>query len=500
MKKKLFLSIFSLFIACIVYLPPASSGPTEEPLARLSEQTEECLECHQTFSPGIVEDWLSGHHAQTTPAQAMKEPEWKREVSSTSIPESLQNVAVGCHECHSLNADKHEDNFEHFAYRINVLVSPNDCATCHSKEKKQYMEGKKAHALVNLQKNPVYTTLVETITSKKQNQGGNLTRLQSSYNAKAETCYACHGTEVEVKGTRTVVTDLDEIEVPVLTNWPNQGVGRVNPDGSLGACTACHPRHSFSVEVARKPETCSQCHLEPDLPAWNVYRESKHGNIYYSKQDEWNWTNIPWVLGKDFKAPTCAVCHNSLLINSEGDVIVERSHDFGARLWVRIFGLIYSHPQPQSGQTYTIANKDGLSLPTTFDGEMASDYLLDEAAQATNFQKMKRVCTSCHSTDWTEGHFSKFHVTVKEADNMALAGTQLLLRAWDKGLADKSNPFDEVIEHKWLEQWMFYANSVRYASAMSGPDYAAFKNGWWNLTKNLLEMKYYIDMHKQKNF
>ncbi|HIC98731.1 MAG TPA: CBS domain-containing protein [Pyrodictiaceae archaeon] len=31
-----------------------------------------------------------------------------------------------------------------------------------------------------------------------------------------------------------------------------KGVGRVDPDGSLGTCTACHPRHQFSVEYARK--------------------------------------------------------------------------------------------------------------------------------------------------------------------------------------------------------------------------------------------------------
>jgi hypothetical protein len=78
---------------------------------------------------------------------------------------------------------------------------------------------------------------------------------------------------------------------------------------------------------------------------------------------------------------------------------------------------------------------------------------------------------------------------------MVLAATQLLLEAWDKGLADKSNPFDETIEHKWILQWLFYANSLRYGSAMSGPDYAAFKNGWWELTKNLHEMKQLINKH-----
>jgi len=52
----------------------------------------------------------------------------------------------------------------------------------------------------------------------------------------------------------------------------------------------------------------------------------------------------------------------------------------------------------------------------------------------------------------------------------------------------QQNPFDETIERLWIKQWFFYANSVRYASAMGCPDFATFKNGWWELTANLHEM------------
>jgi len=77
---------------------------------------------------------------------------------------------------------------------------------------------------------------------------------------------------------------------------------------------------------------------------------------------------------------------------------------------------------------------------------------------------------------------------------MVKAATDLMLDAWNNKCADQSNPFDEAIEQKWIEQWLFFANSVRYASAMIGPDYAAFKNGWWALSKNLMEMKDYIEL------
>jgi hypothetical protein len=66
----------------------------------------------------------------------------------------------------------------------------------------------------------------------------------------------------------------------------------------------------------------------------------------------------------------------------------------------------------------------------------------------------------------------------------------LLFRAWDSGLAEKANPFDEEIEKTWARQWLFYGNSIRYASAMTGAfDYASFKNGWWELSEKLQTMK-----------
>ena len=148
--------------------------------------------------------------------------------------------------------------------------------------------------LGNLRNNPVYSTLVETIISLKTVEDSKVVPQKASDYTAWETCYACHGTEVKVSGTEEVETPLGRITVPKLENWPNQGVGRLNPDGSLGSCTSCHPRHGFSIAVARKPYTCAQCRLEPDVPAWNVYKESKHGNILASLGHDWDWEAVPW--------------------------------------------------------------------------------------------------------------------------------------------------------------------------------------------------------------
>lgn len=484
----LVLCLFTAEHTALSAKPPVPKGPA------VSSETEACIGCHEQVTPGIVADWRKSRHAVTLPSDALRKPPLQRRVSAKSIPAPLASQTVGCHECHSLNLDRHGDAFEHYGFRIQVVVSPNDCRTCHPVEAEQYGNSKKAHAIKNLMDNPVYRLLVRTITGAKTFNRGKISTREPSDKTLHETCLGCHGTVVEAKGLQKVNTTMGEIEVPRLTNWPNQGVGRRNPDGSLGACSSCHPRHSFSIEIARKPHTCGQCHLEPDVPAYNVYKESKHGNIYQSKERTWNFSNVPWVLGSDFTAPTCAACHNSLITSPSGDIIAERTHNFGDRLWVRIFGLPYAHPQPRSGNTTVIRNADGQPLPTTFANVPASSHLIDKAEQDKRKAKMTGVCNACHASTWTKGHFDKFDNTVLETNAMTLAATGILQEAWKRGVEDKKNPFDETIEQLWVRHWLFYGNSIRYASAMTGaPDYAAFKNGWWELMRNMTVMKDTLD-------
>ena len=478
-----------LLLLCIFISIPSIIYAQEQKLTQFSEQTQECLSCHSTYTPGIVEDWLKSRHAVTTPESALKSAPINKRMSATNIPANLLKNSVGCYECHSLNADIHKDNFEHNGYKINVIVTPNDCSTCHPEELKQFSGSKKANAHDNLLKNPVYHTLVDSITGVKRLEQGKLITDKPTDQTLNDVCLGCHGTKVEVLGMKKISTAMGEMEVPNLTNWPNQGVGRINPDGSKGSCASCHTRHRFSIAEARKPYTCAQCHAEPDVPAWLVYKVSKHGNIFQSNQEKWNFDNVPWVLGKDFTAPTCATCHNSLIVSPDGEVIAQRSHDFGARLWVRIFGLIYSHPQPKSGDTTVIKNSNGQTLPTSFDGKPASEFLISKDEQLKRKDIMTGVCKACHSSNWVEGHFKRFDSTVAEADKMVKAATDLVSEAWKRKLADPSNPFDEGIEHMWINQWLFFANTVRYASAMTGAyDYTGFNLGWWEMSRNLVEM------------
>jgi hypothetical protein len=418
------------------------------------------------------------------------------------VPEPLRKVAVGCAECHTLHPDLHPDAFDHNGFRVHTVVSPRDCATCHPVEASQYDENLMAHAHGNLKKNPVFNHLGDAINGIQMLEDGRLSLQPPDARTEADSCLHCHGTVVELKGVKERETALGEMAFPVLLGWPNQGVGRVNPDGSRGSCAACHTRHGFSIEVARKPDTCSQCHHGPDVPAFPVYKVSKHGNIYSSLHKDWDFQAIPWKPGKDLTAPTCATCHVSLLADESGEALVERTHRMNDRLPWRIFGLVYAHAHPRSPDTTVIRNRAGLPLPTELTGEPATGFLIDEKEIASRLQTMKRVCGGCHSQPWVEGHFSRFEHTIGTTNQMTLAATRILLQSWEKGLAQgpgqPGSLFDEPIEKKWIEQWLFYANSTRFASAMAGADYGVFANGRWKLSQNLREMAEWVEWRLPK--
>ena len=99
-------------------------------------------------------------------------------------------------------------------------------------------------------------------------------------------------------------------------------VGRPNADGSLGTCTACHARHTASVELARLPMTCAQCHMGPDHSQIEIYNESKHGVMFNAQRKMLNLAAAPAKLTtRDMFVPTCATCHmsgnNGLIVTSD---------------------------------------------------------------------------------------------------------------------------------------------------------------------------------------
>ena len=470
----------------------------------VSEQTEECLGCHSSLHPGLVASWLNSRHSKITPYDALQKEELERRISSGTIDSSLLSVSVGCYECHSLNTDKHKDSFEHNGYTINLVVSPNDCSTCHPVEVEQYSKNIMDHAYFNLMENSLYRDLMKSVNNPYHYSDSMLKVDNDDELTNDESCLYCHGTKIEVTGVKSRDTDFGELEFPVLKGWPNQGVGRVNPDGSLGSCTACHSRHDFSIETARKPYTCSECHKGPDVPAFKVYEASKHGNIFESVSDKFNFDNVPWTVGKDFTSPTCATCHASLVVSDEGTVIAERSHQFNDRLAWRLFGVPYSHPHSINTDLRAIKNSAGLPLLTELDGKPVSELVINKEEQDLRNTKMKTICLSCHSADWVNNHFARLQNTITKSNELTYEATKMLIDIWKsgyvEGLPQGKSIFDDEIEREWTSLWLFHTNSTRFASAMSGGgDYGVFADGRYGSTEKLLMLMQKLkDLKKEK--
>jgi uncharacterized coiled-coil protein SlyX len=313
-------------------------------------------------------------------------------------------------------------------------------------------------------------------------------------------CLQCHGSMVVPYKKETVEVDTPAGRFSVTRvaywGWPNNGAGRIDPDGSMGGtCTACHTRHVFSVKQAREPWTCGQCHLGYDHPHIEIYEESKHGNIYDAYGEQWNWEQIPWRPGVDFSAPTCAACHMSALATPDGKIVVRGTHDLAARLvWDQMH--FFSFPKPKSPDhtanavLYGAAQLTGKNL---YESGIAVDVIKvtsDSAQQgkvefprgtvkvelgpklAERRSEMKAVCGLCHSEQWVDNYFKTFDQNMIDYNVTASYAYQLLQKAYSEGIHDPTNKLDEYMEIMWYYIWHHDGRRWRNGAAMMGPDFA----------------------------
>ncbi|MEW5735040.1 MAG: multiheme c-type cytochrome [Thermodesulfobacteriota bacterium] len=476
--------IIILSSLCLLSMPCFAASPPA-----VSDDTEQCLGCHEQVHPGIVSDWRQSVHA-TGSLRTDK-------AANAPAPRS-----VGCAECHTVRADKHTATFDHNGFSVHPDVSPADCATCHGPESSQFSENLMQHAYGNLMDNSVYRDLVAA-------SAGAFEKTKTSRFATpapdtlADTCLYCHGTKLVVAGTVTRDTSLGEMDFPVLTGWPNQGVGRINTDGSAGSCAACHTRHRFSIETARKPYTCKQCHEGPDVPAFKVYNASKHGNVIASDAKT-DYTPVPWKAGADFAAPTCAACHISETAAPDGTAIAPRTHRVNDRLSYRLFGVPYATAHPKSPDLSIIRNGQGQPLTATLAGKPAEKFLIGAEEQARRNTNMQALCLACHSTSWVTGHFARLDASVRGTNAATLTATRIMETLWDKeaaqGFSANKNPFDEPAEFLWTRTFLFYANSTRFAAAMSGGgDYATFADGRFEMNQAIAELNEMVKATEKKD-
>ena len=446
-----------LFVQWMEVMRKQEESHLREPKIAVPASSELCVECHVKNTPGIVDHWKGSTHALS---------------------------GVACVECHT--ADENDaDAYDHYGEIIATIVTPRDCGHCHGDVVDEFTRShhaKGGNILASLD-----NFLAETVegarvpfnphspTPGREDQGQ-----VNGLASVALGCRQCHGSKIGLQatdGTVLTVTDLapDSEGLPTNTSavakiktnedgkpmfdpasWPNTGIGRINLDGSLGSCSACHSRHDFSPRRARQPENCGKCHLGPDHPQKEIYEESKHGVAYRDLKDQMNLDGETWVLGRDYsQAPTCATCHMSGHSRNGGKI----THDPGER-------ISWTNRPPVSAVMDTDADHKVVKVT---DPEERRQLTVDTWQDKR--QRMKNVCTHCHTPDYVHGFYEQYDdLIVLYNEKFAKPGQKIIAALRANNLITKA-PFDDEIEWTWFYLWHHEGRRARHGAAMMAPDY-----------------------------
>lgn len=378
----------------------APQAEVEEPNA-LAESDNECVVCHRRTTPGIVEQY--GHS-------------------------TMAAAQVSCENCHEVDegypgAVAHEGTF--------VLGTPTTamCETCHVAEVAQFNQSR--HGL------PAYVAYAGTEALSDN--------LQAIYAAIPE----------GGAGPLKMRNALFALEGPEITRFACEAchnIGRPAADESVGQCQKCHLRHQFSLEQARKPETCNYCHIGPDHPQWEIYQESPHGIAYATDGHNWNWEAEPGTLNvNDFPAPTCATCHIS------GFGTTGTTHDVGDRLtWFLFAPISERRPGWQDNKT-----------------------------------RMNSVCLECHNKNFIDEFYADADAATVAVNEWVQQSDEMVAPLMEQGLMTEA-PFDEPIDFLYFELWHHWGRTAKFGAWMQGPDYTQW-HGAYEVLSDLAELEEAVD-------
>lgn len=360
----------------------------------LSQATQSCLKCHESMSPNLVESWRKSSHAQH---------------------------GIGCFECHQANASDPDAIPDHNGHIISTLVTPNDCGRCHAEQAASFARSR--HATTALRMRQPDGQAFDG-TKPEVFLGGVMQGMASFLNG----CESCHGSQVAID---------PETRLPLSRTYPNHGIGRINPDGSVGACSACHQRHEFRIASTRQPGVCGRCHLGPDHPQLEIWKESKHGLTFHTTNDLVDLNRRPLLLGRHpVVVPTCATCHLGGTIGGTA-----QTHDPGTRLSWRTGLEVSSRTTDWSDKRLAMFN----------------------------------VCANCHSMNLIISHYEHLDKAIALYNKkFAEPAREILDRLRQAGKLDPA-PFNEKIELIWLSLWHHEGRRARMGAAMMGPDYVQWQ-------------------------
>lgn len=366
----------------------------EQPSAAFVRASGKCAECHLNTQYSVVHEFEMSAHAKK---------------------------GINCLDCHQVAQGQKGTN--HNGFVINEHVTPANCRTCHEAIYQQFLHSRHAAASwAAVSGDKDFTA--EQIAFGEQYQPG------------------------AVKRPANVLTTLEGTAATKSGCASCHSVGRPNEDGTIGNCTACHTRHTSSVEFARLPSTCGQCHLGPDHSQLEIYTESKHGLMFTAQRQLLNLSAPPDKLTtKDMFVPTCATCHMSGL-NGRGV-----THDPSERLSYYLFAEV-TKPRPDAVR-----------------------------AQA----KMKDICIQCHTPALIERVYKEAEAVVQSTNEKVQTGKAIMDGLQQDGMLT-GGPFDQPIEFKYFDLWHYYGRTSKHGAFMGGADFVQW-HGNYPILQHLVEIR-----------
>ncbi len=392
-----FIAVFlgtALIVAAFMLNRQRPTVEVTQPGAAFVRATGKCAECHQRETSAIVHEFELSRH---------------------------NRVGVNCLDCHQVVEGQKE--LAHRGFTINTKVTALNCRQCHRTEYDQYLRSRHAAPSWAAVAGPDDFTKKQIAFAESFHKGfvvrpANVLAQTEGPAAISRGCQQCHD------------------------------VGKPNADGSIGTCTACHARHAASVELARQPETCGQCHMGPDHSQIEIYHESKHGVLFNAQKEHLNLAADPKELTtKDMTVPTCATCHMSGL---EGQKV---THDTTERLSYWLFAEVSDkRPTYQQGQI-----------------------------------NMKETCLKCHTTDKIDQYYLEAEQVVESTNEKVTKASAIMKSLRDEGLLTKT-PFDEPIEFVYFDLWHYFGRTAKHGAFMGGADFVQW-HGFYELVAKTTEME-----------
>ena len=395
--KSVFIAVFlgtALIVVALIFNANRPTTDTSQPSPDFVRATGKCATCHRRETSAIVHQFERSEHAKH---------------------------GVSCLDCH--RAVDGQEQQAHRGFTIAKHLTSKNCSECHSTEYTQFLRSRHAAPAWAAVSGTRDFTAEQIAFAEKYHKGAvnrpaNSLAIVEGESAINVGCLGCHD------------------------------IGKPNADGSIGACTACHARHSTSIALAREPETCGQCHMGPDHSQIEIYHESKHGVLYNAQKADMNLKAPPKMLTTaDMSVPTCVTCHLSGL---DG---LNVTHDTTERLSYWLFAAVSDkRPTYQQGQ-----------------------------------DAMKETCLKCHARSQVEKFYQEAEDVVADTNRKISEAVALMKALREDGILTDT-PFDEPIEFLYFDLWHYYGRTAKHGAFMGGADFVQW-HGNYELLLKMTEMK-----------